>query len=94
MTIGSLMLEIFIPCSQSLKDKRRVVHSIKDRLRSHHNVAVAEIDHQDTHQRATLGVVSIATGREQIEQLFETIRHEVERNLPGDLVQAEIEILR
>lgn len=94
MTIASLMLEIFIPGSQSLKDKRRVVRSIKDRLRSHHNVAVAEVDHQDTHQRATLGIVSIATGREQIEQLFESIRLEVERNLPGHLVQAEIEILR
>jgi len=94
MTIGSLMLEIHIPGSQSLKDKRRVVRSIKDRLRHHHNVAVAEIDHQDTHQRTTLGVVSIATDRGQIEQLFQSIRLEVERNLPGDLLQAEVEILR
>ncbi len=94
MTIGSMMLEIFIPASQSLKDKRRVVRGIKDRLRSRHNVAVSEIDYQDTHQRATLGIVTIATERTQIERLFESIRAEVERNLPGDLVQAEIEILR
>jgi hypothetical protein len=94
VTIGSILLEIFLPASQSLKDKRRVVRSLKDRLRSRFNVAVAEIDHQDTHQRATLGVVSIASGRLQIEQLFESVRAEVERNLPGDLVQAEIEILR
>lgn len=94
MTIGSILLEIFLPASQSLKDKRRVVRSLKDRLRSRYNVAVAEIDHQDTHQRATLGVVSIANERLQIEQLFESVRAEVERNLPGDLVQAQIEILR
>lgn len=94
MTIGSLMLEIFIPGAQSLKDKRRVVRSLKDRLRNRFNVAISEIDHQDTHQRATLGIVSIANGRLQIEQLFETVRLEVERNLPGDVLQAEIEILR
>lgn len=94
MTIGSILLEIFLPASQSLKDKRRVVRSLKDRLRNRYNVAVAEIDHQDTHQRATLGVVSIASERLQIEQLFEAVRAEVERNLPGDLVQAQIEILR
>jgi hypothetical protein len=94
VTIGSILLEIFLPASQSLKDKRRVVRSLKDRLRNRYNVAVAEIDHQDTHQRATLGVVSIASERLQIEQLFEAVRAEVERNLPGDLVQAQIEILR
>jgi uncharacterized protein YlxP (DUF503 family) len=94
MTIGSMMLELFIPASQSLKDKRRVVRSIKDRLHSRYNVAVAEVDHQETHQRARLGIVGITTERLQLEQLFDSIRVDVERNLPGDLVQAEIEILR
>lgn len=94
MTIGSLMLEIHIPGSQSLKDKRRVLRSIKDRLRGRFNVAISEVDHQETHQRARLGIVSIANERFQIEQLFANVRLEVERNLPGDLVQAEIEILR
>lgn len=94
MTIGSILLEVFLPASQSLKDKRRVVRSLKDRLRGRFNVAVAEIDYQETHQRATLGVVSIANERLQIEQLFESVRAEVERNLPGDLLQAQVEILR
>jgi hypothetical protein len=94
VTIGSILLEVFLPASQSLKDKRRVVRSLKDRLRGRFNVAVAEIDYQETHQRATLGVVSIANERLQIEQLFESVRAEVERNLPGDLLQAQVEILR
>lgn len=93
-TIASLTLEIFIPASQSLKDKRRVVRSLKDRLRNRFNIAIVELDHQDVHQRAALGIVAIAAGQTQIERLFEDIRREVERNLPGDLVQAEIEILR
>jgi hypothetical protein len=94
MTIGSLTLELFIPASQSLKDKRRVLRSLKDRLRGRFNIAVAELDYQDLHQRASLGVVAIAAGSVQIEQLFQNVRREVERNLPGDLVRAEIEILR
>ncbi len=93
MTVGSLRLDFHIPASQSLKDKRRVVRSLKDRLRGKYNIALAEVDFQDTHQRAALGIVSVATDRQQIERLFQNVRQEVERNLPGDLLQAEIEIL-
>ena len=47
MPIGLLTLEIHIPDAQSLKDKRQVLRSLKDRLRAHYNVAVAELEHQE-----------------------------------------------
>jgi len=47
MPIGLLTLEIHIPDARSLKDKRQVIRSLKDRLRANFNVAVAELDHQD-----------------------------------------------
>ena len=47
MPIGLLTLELYIPDAQSLKDKRQVLRSLKDRLRGHFNVAVAELEHQD-----------------------------------------------
>jgi len=94
MTVGCLRLELFLPASQSLKDKRRVVRSLKDRLRGRFNISLAEVDHQDTHQRATLGIVTVATDHLQIEKVFQHVQHEVERNLPGDVLQSEIEILR
>ena len=93
MMIGVLTLELSVPEAQSLKDKRRVVRSLKDRLRGRYNIALAEVDFQDTHQRAALGIVSVATDRQQIERLFQDVCQEVERNLPGDLLRAEIEIL-
>jgi uncharacterized protein YlxP (DUF503 family) len=74
--IAYLMLEIRIEGAHSLKDKRQVVRSVKDGLRNHFNVAVAELDPSDAWQRATLGVVSISSSREYLEGLM----HNVERH--------------
>ena len=57
MPVGLLTLELHIPDAQSLKDKRQVLRSLKDRLRRDFNVAVAELEHQDTWQRSVVGVV-------------------------------------
>lgn len=56
MVVGVMQVEIAIDWSQSLKDKRRVVRSLKDALHRHHMVSVAEIEDQDILNRATLGV--------------------------------------
>jgi hypothetical protein len=57
-TIGVLTLEIVLENSHSLKDKRHVVKSLKDRLRGKFNVAVAEIDCQDLWQRAVVATMA------------------------------------
>ena len=44
MTIGLLTVEIHLPQSRSLKDKRQVLRSVKDRLRAHHNLALCELE--------------------------------------------------
>jgi uncharacterized protein YlxP (DUF503 family) len=61
MCVGLLLVECFIPESLSLKDKRRVLLSVSDRLRREFNVAVAETDYQDQWQRAALAIVSVNT---------------------------------
>src|SRR5438128_9956379 len=61
--IAYLTLELRIEAAHSLKDKRQVVRSVKDRLRNSFNIAVAEMEVTDLWQRATLGVVSIADSR-------------------------------
>ena len=58
MPVGLLTLEIHISEAQSLKDKRHVLRSLKDRLRAHFNVAVSELDHQEVWQRSRVGVRS------------------------------------
>jgi uncharacterized protein len=73
--VALLTLELRIEGAHSLKDKRQVLRSLKDRLRSQFNVAVAELDHTDLWQRATLGVVSISDSRDYLDGLM----HNVER---------------
>ncbi|MGH9690238.1 MAG: DUF503 domain-containing protein [Candidatus Acidiferrales bacterium] len=91
MPIGLLTLEIHISDARSLKDKRQVVRSLKDRLRAHFNVAVAELDYQDLWQRARVGVVSISGDGRHLEESLATIAAESERLLGRDLVSREIE---
>ena len=60
MVVGVLQLELSIGDAMSLKDKRRVVLSLKDRIRHGHNVSVAEVGGLDEHRRAVLGVAMVA----------------------------------
>jgi uncharacterized protein YlxP (DUF503 family) len=92
MIVGVLSVELFIPHAQSLKDKRMVLRSIKDRIRKF-NVAVAEVEHQDKWQRAGLGIVAIATSTEHVDRELAAVADEIERVEPGLVTRTEIEFL-
>jgi len=81
MPVGVLTLEIQLPYAHSLKDKRSVVQSLRTRLRGRFNVAVAELDHQDVWQRATLGVTSISNSQLLLESLLQQVLAESEKIL-------------
>lgn len=93
MVVGLVTLEIHLPYAHSLKDKRQVVRKLKDRLRSRFNVAVAELDHQDLWQRASVGVVTLSNDRAHLSQMLEAVADEAHHLLNGDLVSSEIEYL-
>ncbi len=93
MPIGLLTLEIHIPDARSLKDKRQVLRSLKDRLRGRFNVAVAELDHQDTWQRSQVGIVSLSNDEAHLEQSLQAVFDEAERVLGRDLIGHEQEII-
>ena len=61
MVIGVLQVELVVDGSTSLKDKRRVIRSLKDRLHREHQVSVAEVDMQDSVTTAVLGIVMAAS---------------------------------
>jgi uncharacterized protein YlxP (DUF503 family) len=92
MPVGVLTLEIALPYSHSLKEKRAVLQKIRDRLRLRFNVAVAELDHQDVWQRATLGVVSISSSQTLLESTFRQVLEESEKILGQDVANHVLEI--
>ncbi|MEW6009235.1 MAG: DUF503 domain-containing protein [Candidatus Omnitrophota bacterium] len=73
MTIGVLTLIIFIPCSNSLKDKRSILKRLKNRLIVDFNVCVAEVDCQDKWQKAVLALGFINNNRATIDSTFSKI---------------------
>jgi uncharacterized protein YlxP (DUF503 family) len=93
MPIGLLTLEIHIPDARSLKDKRQVLRSLKDRLRSRFNVAIAELDHQETWQRAQIGIVSLSNDPTHLEQSLRAVFDEAEQMLGRELVGHDLEML-
>jgi uncharacterized protein YlxP (DUF503 family) len=91
MPVGLLTLELYIPDARSLKDKRQVIQTLKDRLRGHYNVAVAELEYQDVWQRSVIGVVSISGSQRYLAQAIEKVAQESELMLGRDLVSQDVE---
>jgi uncharacterized protein YlxP (DUF503 family) len=79
MPIASLTIELRIEGAHSLKDKRQVVRSLKDKLRAHFNVSVAELEETDLWQRATIGVVAISSSRDYLQGQMQLIEKQAVR---------------
>lgn len=90
-TIGVLTLELHIEDAHSLKEKRHVVKGLKDRLRNRFNVAVAEIDHQDSWQRAVVAAVTVSGDRVHAESVLQKVELEAANILGGMLVSSAVE---
>jgi hypothetical protein len=84
MVVGVLTLDLFFPHARSLKDKRRVLHGFKDRLRRY-NVALAEIDFQDKWQRSRLGIVTLNSHQGLVEDVLNRVLADA-----GGLLEAEV----
>jgi len=88
VTVGLLTVEIHLPQARSLKDKRQVIRSVKDRLRARHNVAVSELSEgADLWQRADLAVASLGPRRDPLDALFNVIVREIESQVPGHVLE-------
>ena len=73
MIVGSLRVRLLVRESRSLKDKRQVVRSIKDRLRNRFNVSIAEVEAQDHRQLAILGIAMVSNEAAHIRTVFAEI---------------------
>ena len=79
--------------SSSLKDKRRVLKSLKDRIRNAHNVSVAEVDPTDLWQSASLGVVTVSSGVRHANGILTKVVNLVESDVRVELVNCDMEVL-
>lgn len=93
MPVGLLTLELHLPEAQSLKDKRQVVRSLKDRLRGNFNVAVAELDFQDIWQRSVVGVVTLSNEEQHVEESLQRVLAEADKLLGPLLVAHAVDLL-
>ncbi len=78
MVVAIVRVEIHLPGSTSLKDKRAVIRALKDRIHGRTAAAVAEVDHQDLWQRAALGIAVVAGESAPVNGRLQEIRSIIE----------------
>ena len=94
--IATLTLELRIEAAHSLKDKRQVVRSIKDRLRASFNVSVAELDPSNLWNQATIGVVAVSHSRDYLDGLMKNVERAATRianNAGAEVADSFVEFL-
>lgn len=93
MVVGICTVELFIAASQSLKDKRQVLHSLKDQLRGKFNLSIAEVDVQDLWQSAVLGLACVANDGSHVNRVLDQALNTI-RNIPAvEVVRTKLELL-
>ena len=93
MIVGVSSFELHLPSSRSLKDKRRVVKSLVDRIHQRFRVSVAETDYHDLHQRAEITLAAVTNGEGEMESLMDEIHGLVENQNEAFLTRWEPQIL-
>ncbi len=93
MFIGSCKIVLEIPGNNSLKGKRMVVKSLKDRLRNRFCVSVAEVEHMDNHRKAVLGVAYVTNNKIHANKVIDQIINFVESETNVFMIDYSIEIL-
>ena len=91
--LGLCTIELFIADSQSLKDKRKVLLSLKDKLQQKFNLSVAEVDEQDMWQKAVLALACVANDSRHVNQVLDQALNLIRSNPTVAVVQSRVELL-
>lgn len=94
MIVGILQFELLIHHAESLKDKRRVVQSVKDKLHREHQVSVAEVAHQENMRLAVLGLAMVGSDGKYIGDVLSSITNKLRALHDAELGDVTREILR
>ncbi len=93
MIVGLCTIELYIPNGHSLKAKRQVLLSLKDRLRNRFNLSVAEVDEQELWQKAVLAIACVANEGTHVNRVLDQAMNLI-RSVPTiEVVRFQIELL-
>ncbi len=73
MYIGSLCVDLFLPGVTSLKNKRRIIQSLKTKLKNKYNLSIGEVDNQDMWQKATIGIAIVNHKYSNVNNILQNI---------------------
>lgn len=93
MIVGLCTVELYLPDSHSLKAKRHVLMSLKDRIRERFNVSVAEVGDQDLWQKSVLGLACVANEQKHVNQVLDQAMNLIRSAPSAELVKFQIEFL-
>jgi len=93
MIVGLLTLDLHIPEANSLKSKRLIINSLKDRIKNKFNVSIAEVDANNLWQRSIIGVACVANETKLINKVFEEVKNLVQNTPSVELIDSTMEML-
>jgi len=89
MKLTLLLYELYLPGSHSLKDKRRVIKSLKERLRSRFNVSIAEVDYIEKWQRSTVAIALVTSDGMKLDGILNTIDNHIYERYDVQVIKFE-----
>lgn len=94
MVVLVTVLELHLPASRSLKDKRRVVKGLIERIHARYRVSIAETDFHDLHQRSEIAIAAVHQSATHLEHLLEAVRSLLDEQPEAFVVRWEPEFVR
>jgi len=92
MRIGSCKVEVYIPNTTSLKDKRGVIKGLKKRIHNKFNVAISEIEKNDNHKISILVIVTVSNERRYVDKLLSSVVNFMEHQKEFEIENFSIEV--
>lgn len=90
-TLGLCTLELYIPQSHSLKDKRQVLRSIKNKVKNNFNVVIAEVGAQDRWQHAVLAVTTLSNDQTMVNSVLDKVFSQIASYPEAEVIDHSLE---
>ncbi|WP_234985464.1 DUF503 domain-containing protein [Halarsenatibacter silvermanii] len=88
--MAAMRMEFFLPGVTSLKEKRMLLQSFKDKVDNDFNVSVSEVENQDLWQRSVIGVASVSSDKNQLEKIFSAIIQRADETHGMELIDRKV----